>query len=206
MARAADPPVPERAYQEIKARIQAGRFRLRQRLDASAIASSLGVSTTPVREALLRLVAERLVSFKQSHGFSVAMWSESGLRDLYRWRGEIAVLALEDGGLAHQNEPVDQSDYPRRATALLQGLQQGAHHELVLAAANADDRLHIARVAELALWPDAEADLKLLAGAITSGRISDIRHVLEAYHAKRMGAAKSIRDCAALLGLPSNGG
>ena len=75
MARTPETPTSERAYQEIKARLMDGRFRLRQRLDATALATDLAVSTTPVREALLRLTAERLVAFRPSHGFSAAMWS-----------------------------------------------------------------------------------------------------------------------------------
>lgn len=205
MARTPETPTSERAYQEIKARLMAGRFRLRQRLDASAIASDLGVSTTPVREALLRLTAERLVVFRPSHGFSVAMWSESGLRDLYRWRGELAELALNSVSLLSTPAIAVGGDYPDRTTALLAALQTGTHGELVASARNADDRLHIARVAERELWSDVEQDLALIAEAIEEGDVSRLKIALRLYHDKRIAAAKAIRDCAALLGLPSNG-
>jgi|CXWL01.1.fsa_nt_gi DNA-binding GntR family transcriptional regulator len=205
MARTPETPTSERAYQEIKARLMAGRFRLRQRLDASAIATDLAVSTTPVREALLRLTVERLVSFRPSHGFSVAMWSESGLRDLYRWRGELAELALNSVSSLTPLSTVGAQAYPDRIVALLTALQSETHGELVASARNADDRLHIARVAERELWADVEEELAFFTEAIESGDVSRLLLSLRLYHDKRIAAAKAIRDCAALLGLPSNG-
>ena len=205
MARTPDLPIPERAYQEIKTRVLAGRFRLRQRLDASAIASDLGVSTTPVREALLRLTSERLVSFRPSHGFAVAMWSESGLRDLYRWRGELAELALASFAATAQPMVDAAASYPDKAADLLAGLAIAAHAELAHATRNADDRLHMARVAEAEIWPNVEQDLAPISKAILSGSIAPIRSALRKYHMRRCMNAKRIRDCAALLGLSSNG-
>lgn len=205
MARTPETPTSERAYQEIKARLMAGRFRLRQRLDATAIATDLAVSTTPVREALLRLTAERLVAFRPSHGFSVAMWSESGLRDLYRWRGELAELALKSASALSPPISAVTLDYPNRTIALLTALQSGTHGELVASARNADDRLHIARVAERELWSDVEQELAPFTEAIEKGNVRRLKAALRLYHDKRVAAAKAIRDCAALLGLPSNG-
>ena len=205
MARTLETPTSERAYQEIKARLMAGRFRLRQRLDATAIATDLAVSTTPVREALLRLTAERLVAFRPSHGFSVAMWSESGLRDLYRWRGELAELALKSASALSKPTSAATRGYPSRTAALLTAMQTGTHGELVASARNADDRLHIARVAERELWAEVEEDLTPLDKAIEKGEVNRLKIALRLYHDKRVAAAKAIRDCAALLGLPSNG-
>jgi DNA-binding GntR family transcriptional regulator len=205
MARTHDPPVPERAYQEIRARLLSGRFRLRQRLDAGAIASELGVSTTPVREALLRLTSERLVSFRPAHGFAVAMWSESGLRDLYRWRGELAELTL--AGFAGAAAPVSRAamSYAAQVAELFAAFESGAHAELLHAARNADDRLHVARIAEAEIWPNVEQELSMIANAIASGSAVRIKNALGKYHARRVANAKRIRDCAALLALSSNG-
>jgi DNA-binding GntR family transcriptional regulator len=205
MARTPDTPIPERAYQEIKKRLLAGRFRLRQRLDAGAIASDLGVSTTPVREALLSLTSERLVSFRPSHGFAVAMWSESGLRDLYRWRGQLGELALGSfTGASAQGSDVGAS-YPSRVADVLAAIEAGAHPELIHAARNADDRLHIARIAETEIWPNIERDLTPILKALSSGSSLRIKRALGKYHTKRIAYAKRIRDCAALLALSSNG-
>jgi hypothetical protein len=87
----------------------------------------------------------------------------------------------------------------------LTALQSGAHGELVASARNADDRLHIARVAERELWADVEEELAFFTEARESGDVSRLLLSLRLYHDKRIAATKAIRDCAALLGLPSNG-
>lgn len=205
MAKSTEQTAPARAYKEIKERLLSGRFRLRQRLDAQAIAADLGVSTTPVREALLRLAHERLVAFRPSHGFTVLLWSEAGLRDLYRWRGQLALLALETHAPVAQPTAAPGDDYAAQTRALLNRLLGGPSSELALAAANADDRLHVARLAELEMWPDVLNDLGPLRQALDEGEVAHINAALASYSAKRVNAAKDIRECAALLGLPSNG-
>ena len=51
----------ERAYRHIKEKIISGEIPPRARLPESALASNLGISRTPVREALRRLEAEGFV-------------------------------------------------------------------------------------------------------------------------------------------------
>jgi DNA-binding GntR family transcriptional regulator len=64
------------------------------------------VSTGAVREALLKLVAKRLVSSEAHHGFQVTDVTARGLADLTDTRIEIESLALSraisEGGLAWQ--------------------------------------------------------------------------------------------------------
>ncbi|MFN3462477.1 MAG: hypothetical protein ACK4X1_00240 [Terricaulis sp.] len=127
------------------------------------------------------------------------------MRDLYRWRGELAELALNSVSSLSPPINVVARDYPDRTAALLTALQSGTHGELVASARNADDRLHIARVAERELWADVEEELTPLDEAIEKGDVSGLKIALRLYHDKRVAAAKAIRDCAALLGLPSNG-
>lgn len=205
MARSSDPPVPERAYQEIKRKLLQGQYRLRERLDASAIANDLGVSATPVREALLRLTAERLVQFRQAHGFTVAMWSEGGLRELYAWRGYLAKLAAKRPSQPGAPAQLSGPDYPARIASVFETLHEGANTELVAAAMNADNRLTRARVAEAQLWSDIDEELTELAARIAGGDAADTCDALDAYHQRRINAAKEIRDRAALLALPPNG-
>ena len=49
----------ERVYFEIRRALMAGDFEPGQKITIGAVASALGVSATPVREALRRLTAER---------------------------------------------------------------------------------------------------------------------------------------------------
>jgi DNA-binding GntR family transcriptional regulator len=61
-----------------------------ERLVENRLAEQLGVSRTPVREALRKLASEGLVSFSPYKGASVAEFSSSELEDIYHIR-----IALE---------------------------------------------------------------------------------------------------------------
>jgi DNA-binding GntR family transcriptional regulator len=64
------------AYDHIKERIGDGRYVPGYRLVLATIAAELGVSVVPVREAIRRLEAERLVTFERNVGAQVAMLDE----------------------------------------------------------------------------------------------------------------------------------
>nr|QIY77514.1 FCD domain-containing protein [Streptomyces sp. RLB1-33] len=90
----------------IRADILGGRLRPGQRLKFPELSERYGVSTGAVREALLKLVAKRLVSSEAHHGFQVTDVTARGLADLTDTRIEIESLtlsrAISEGGLAWQ--------------------------------------------------------------------------------------------------------
>jgi DNA-binding GntR family transcriptional regulator len=67
-------------YETLRRPIASGRLPPGHRLHQADIAQQLGTSRTPVREALARLTAERLVEFLPNRGFFVATMSESRTR------------------------------------------------------------------------------------------------------------------------------
>lgn len=71
-----------------------GGFQFGQRLGEEAVAEALGVSRTPVREALLRLHADRLLNRYDDGGFYVAEPDLLDLRDLYELRLSLEVYAI----------------------------------------------------------------------------------------------------------------
>jgi DNA-binding GntR family transcriptional regulator len=83
-------PRSQHAYADLKRRLLLGEFPLTQRLAEEALAAELGVSRTPVHEALSRLQAERLVERHPQGGFFPATPAFAETRDLYEVR-----LALE---------------------------------------------------------------------------------------------------------------
>lgn len=83
-------PRSQHAYAELKRRLLLGELPLTQRLAEEALAAELGVSRTPVHEALSRLHAERLVERQAQGGFFPATPAFAETRDLYEVR-----LALE---------------------------------------------------------------------------------------------------------------
>ncbi len=90
----------EHVYQLLKAEVINDQFEAGQRIVIESVAPRLGVSPTPVREALARLAGEQLVSFRVYVGyFALPPLSLSELRDLFEAREVIecagAVRACE---------------------------------------------------------------------------------------------------------------
>lgn len=88
----------DRVYQELRRQIMLGDYGSHARLVEERIAASLGVSRTPVREALLRLVADGLVR-RVDGGYYVVTPQFADLRDLYDLR-----ITLELRGLTRALE------------------------------------------------------------------------------------------------------
>jgi GntR family carbon starvation induced transcriptional regulator len=82
------------AYETIRAHIVAGRHTPNKKLKIAELADELRVSPGAVREALSRLVPERLVISRDQRGFVVAPLSISDLQDLSDLRCEIEGFAL----------------------------------------------------------------------------------------------------------------
>ena len=68
-----------------------------EKLEALRLADELGVSMTPVRDCLNRLVGERLVDMKPGEGYRVPRISEKALRDMLAVNAALLELALVDG-------------------------------------------------------------------------------------------------------------
>src|SRR5262249_47317337 len=70
----------------------------RDRLKEVELARQLGVSRTPLREALLILESEGLVVSEVNKGFRVAALSEARVRELYPILGALEGLCVREGG------------------------------------------------------------------------------------------------------------
>lgn len=82
-----------RAYDHIREHILSGFYRPGEALREHVLAAQIGVSRTPIREALRRLAADGFVSFVANQGASVTEWSERSLADLIDVRSELAAMA-----------------------------------------------------------------------------------------------------------------
>lgn len=85
----------ELAYAELKQRLLAGDFRLGARLREVGLAALLGVSRTPIREALLRLHAEGLVQRQPDGGFLPVVPDVAFVRALYEVRVGLELQAIQ---------------------------------------------------------------------------------------------------------------
>lgn len=74
------------AYAEIRARILSGTFRPRERLIEERLARELGMSRTPIRQALTRLEAEGLVTLIPNRGAIVCSYTVEDVIEIYDLR------------------------------------------------------------------------------------------------------------------------
>lgn len=112
MARAAD-----RAYEAIRAAIADGEFEPGSRLLEEELADRVGVSRTPVREALRRLDSEGVVEFVPNRGAHVAAWEARDLKEIFDLRAvlegfaaRLAARSIDDESLAELAELADEME------------------------------------------------------------------------------------------------
>lgn len=90
----------ERAYKAIRDGILEGVYPPGERLLEETLAIELGVSRTPVREALRTLQGDGFVEFTPNHGARVIAWAAEELEEMFELR---AILEGYAAGLAATN-------------------------------------------------------------------------------------------------------
>ena len=141
-------PVADHVYQSLREGILGGAYQSGARLGEAGLALALGVSRTPIREALRRLGSEGMVELLPHRGARVARWSERDLMEIYGLRsmleGHAAGLAaghLSDVDLARLDELCNTMErVGQRGTGQdferLAGLNQEFHSIILRAADN----------------------------------------------------------------------
>lgn len=92
-------PLRNDVYETVRARILSGALPPGSRLVESRLAADLGLSRTPLREALFRLEQEGFVEAHLARGFSVTSLTTREVRELYPILGALEVCALQTLGL-----------------------------------------------------------------------------------------------------------
>lgn len=87
--------VQERVYATLRDKLMRGAFAPGQKLKIAELASALGTSAMPVRDALNRLAAERAVESLPNRGVRVPALSKESLHDLREARLAVEGLAVE---------------------------------------------------------------------------------------------------------------
>ncbi|MGH8638532.1 MAG: GntR family transcriptional regulator, partial [Burkholderiales bacterium] len=85
----------ERAYQDIRRRILDNEYPQGHQMLEHELAAELGMSRTPIREALVRLQNENLVQLIPRHGMRVVPLSVNDLRDMYEVLTALELTAIE---------------------------------------------------------------------------------------------------------------
>jgi DNA-binding GntR family transcriptional regulator len=79
-------PVREKVYEHIKSSILSGHLNPGEKLTEEHLAKTLGVSRTPVREALHKLESEGLIKTRKKRGFIVSRDSREEVEELFELR------------------------------------------------------------------------------------------------------------------------
>jgi len=87
-------PAKERAYQYLKSNVLSGGFSPGERLIEEHLARELGISRTPVREALHKVELEGLIKQLETRGFCVSQDTKDEIEELFDIRASLEAYAL----------------------------------------------------------------------------------------------------------------
>jgi len=113
------------AYEAIRRSILSGQWKLGELYNEKAIAVDLGISRTPVREALLELASQDLIIFLPRRGLMVNRFTRRDVDEIFELRKAIELAAVEkitaaappfdlfeiEESLLSQRKAVKQKDY-----------------------------------------------------------------------------------------------
>ncbi len=80
------PPIREKVYEDLKSAILSGHYGPGEKLAEEHLAERLGVSRTPVREALHKLESEGLIKIRKKRGFIVPRDTKEEVEELFELR------------------------------------------------------------------------------------------------------------------------
>ncbi|MDO9396933.1 MAG: GntR family transcriptional regulator, partial [Herbiconiux sp.] len=100
----------DRALENLRGRILTGEFAGGDRLGEVELAGELGMSRTPVRQALLRLAAEGLVEVAPNRGARVLVRSDQELHHVFELRARLEGLAARESATRATAEQIDLLD------------------------------------------------------------------------------------------------
>ncbi|WP_119389667.1 GntR family transcriptional regulator [Taklimakanibacter lacteus] len=160
----------ERAYKAIRKQLVEFKLKPDQRINEMALAKSLGVSRTPIREALNRLASEGFIALTPNRGFFFKALDIDALLDLYELRAMIEcgafTLMCERASDAERDRLKDfwdgvKADYRERDPDDILVLDEGFH----------------LLIAELSGNPEIVNQLKAINARIRFIRRIQIQHV-----------------------------
>jgi DNA-binding GntR family transcriptional regulator len=139
--------IVDRVYEQIKAMTAGYEFKPGERLNELEIARRLGVSRTPLREALNRLNVEGFLTFTPGRGFFCRELDAHEIFDLYELRKAIEIAAIRLAVVRAKDEDIaalltflEQTgpDPGERTTVELVELDEIFHERLMAMSGNAE--------------------------------------------------------------------
>jgi DNA-binding GntR family transcriptional regulator len=200
---APDAVTQERIYHALKREFGTVSHRWAARLDLQMIADRHRASTTPVREAVHRLMGERLIEPRGDGGFQRVVPDIAQLHDLYLWHRDQLMSAL---GLASldairdavrtgvpvltPSSPGDEAEAFATLFAAIARAPGNAEYLYQIEAAN--ERLRLPRFAESLLFRDGRRELRAFVRPTAGDMRAAIRRRIISYHQRRIDHVEQI--------------
>jgi DNA-binding GntR family transcriptional regulator len=194
---AADPITQERVYRAVRNDYLAGLFFPGARLDLQALADRHRASKTPVREAVHRLMGERLVEPNPDGGFRIIDLPPARLLELHAWNGHVmmsliplirqSLLRNTLDRLSRIRVPQDPVGIALHTGAIFVALAEAsANTEAVAAIVQVNDRLFYPRIIGSRQVDACIRELTTFTNSAVSDLHKSVRRRLEAYHLRRI--------------------
>jgi hypothetical protein len=180
-------PTFDRVYLALKEQLTTGHFAPGDHLEPVLLGEELNASITPIRDALHRLVGERMVEAPRHDGFRVPAPLEAELRELYSWNGKLLDLAIRSGGsrgaaASSASAEVSVTNAPDLFRHISRIARNGEHEAAV---EGLNDRLAALRVAEAEIFQDVVEELGVIQAALNAQDLASLRRLVAAYHRRR---------------------
>jgi len=190
------------AYEAIRQSILSGQWKIGELYNEKAIAADLGISRTPVREALLELASQDLIIFLPRRGLMVNRFTRRDVDEIFELRKAIELAAVEkitvasppfdlfeiEESLLSQRKAVKQKDYLAfmEADRLFHTSfsELTSNRRLIAILENIRDMIHVMGVKALALEGRALEVIEehqTIFEAVKKGSIEEARRAM-AYH------------------------
>jgi DNA-binding GntR family transcriptional regulator len=137
------PSLREQARRVIRASITAGELRVGEIYSTAYLTNRLGVSATPIREALLDLAGDGLIEIVRNKGFRILVLGEDDLDNIYQVR---TMLEVPSVGILARQAAIDNMAELRR---LAREIDEHARHADLVANLATDRIFHLRLLAQL---------------------------------------------------------
>lgn len=188
--------VLEPTCKKLKRMLMEGVWPPGDKLEALRLADELGVSMTPVRDCLNRLVGERLVDMKPGEGYRVPRLSEKAYRDMLGVNAALLEISL----VARSEELKDvelkseHSTYADRVGSFFDIIASLSGNITIIETVHSlNERMHALRMKDPLVFPDALQEIEELE-QLSTRHEAVLRNKLHIYHQQRRVKASALID------------
>jgi DNA-binding GntR family transcriptional regulator len=199
------------AYEAIRQSILSGHWAIGELYNEKAIAADLGISRTPVREALLELASQDLIIFLSRRGLMINRFSHKDIDEIFELRKAIEMATIEkiatmsplpdllaiEESILNQKKAMRKKDYTSfiEADRLFHAsfCKLTNNRRMIAIAENIRDMIHIMGIKALSLdgrFLKVIEEHQAILAAVKKGDAQKARRVIEYHLDQSMGAVK----------------